>query len=191
MPQIMLRLGATLSVALALASCQGPVASQGASTTPEVTVRGQVALQGVSRAYRLAGVVREWTATDVAKVRVYLSRTDANSPTTAESSLGELPGGASGTIELRHLKMNATYRVRLVAQTAANEYIEENATNAANPDLGLSTTLVETTNVDRIDNVNFRLRLRDVIFDGMATGNVGITPGQVVDHPASEALGGI
>lgn len=179
-----------LPVAACLAACaSGPVATVGPDLG--VTVMGRVALQaGVTRAYQLLAVpgVEAPKREDVASVRVHLTRTDAGTADHSEKDLGLLPNGVDGTVELRNLKLDASYVVRLSALDGEGAAIDDNATSGASPSLGLSETEVATTNVETQNGLSFRLKLKDVVFSGQGNGSVSVTDGQVLDSPEAEAL---
>lgn len=176
-----------LALAGLVASCagSGPVAS-GLGEAEGVTVSGRIALLRASLATRfgLLQAVTAPQASDVKTVRVFLTRLAPNPA--GEVLVGSLPG-VNQPIELRHLKQNTTYRVRLEADDMGDARIDHNATDAGHPDLfGFSETKVITTMVETQGGLNFRLRLKDVVFDGTATGNVAVTAGQVLNPLGDE-----
>lgn len=177
----------------ACANSPTPLAQGPAPAANSVTLRGHVRL-GASAGVKAYGLLdappSPVVAPDeasVAKVEVFLTRTDVNAPDHTERNMGAL-GSLNEQIELRNLKLNATYLVRLAAENADAVAIDDNATNGASPLLGLSETEVVTTNIELQDNIDFRLKLKDVIFSGTAAGSVNVTPGQVLDNPSPEAL---
>lgn len=181
-----LKLGA-LVLALALSACaSGPtVATSPLADAGRVEVRGRVQVQAGSRlpkAFQLLQAVVPLAAADVKTLRVYLERLDEPF---AEMLVGTLPG-TDLPIELRNLRQNAEYRVRLEADDLNDVRIDNNATSGGSPELGLSSTLIATTNLPLLDGQSFRLQMADVTFNGSAAGSVDVTPGVVKDPIASE-----
>lgn len=143
-----------------------------------VTVRGSVALRP---GYVLLGGgdgVSPWVASNVNRVEVYLRPLVGGA---AEFHLGSLPN-TTLPIELRNLKRNTDYEVRLEAFDAevGGVQIDKGASH--------SISLVEVDDVAEINGLSFALALADKDFSGQASGNVAVTPGSVLDPVSTEAL---
>lgn len=167
---------------LALATgCAGPIAPAALSPDGRVSVVGRVRLQSAApasapRSFGLLQVLAP-QASDVKSLMVHLRRVDAGTP---ELQVGVLPGTAF-PIELRNLRANAHYRVRLSATGLADVELDDKASDPNDPSLSLCETELHTTNVLVQDELEFRLKLKDVAFEGQGNGNVQVSPGSLLD----------
>lgn len=140
-----------------------------------VVVRGRMKLPAP---YALQQAVSPWVEADVQRVEVYLTPLVSGG---TERHLGALPG-PSFPIELRNLKHNTDYHLRLEAFDASTGGVQIDKGGTA------SVTLVEVGLEAEINGLSFALALADKTFSGQATGNTEVTPGVLLDPAATEAL---
>lgn len=164
-------------------SCAGPSAPGALSPDGRVSVTGRVRVQAAPalRGYGLLQVLAP-QASDVKALDVFVTRLGSGLP---ELQMGELPG-TQFPIELRNLRANTSYRVRLEARGSEDERLDDAATDPNDPNLSLCTSEFTTTNVLEQNDLDFRLKLKDVAFSGQANGNVQVSPGVLLDPTEDE-----
>ena len=166
-------------VALGVASLVGCAQPQAVDSERRVQATSRVE---VTAPRRVQAVVEAWKKADIHHAELTLYRLPAK---TKLSSLTLAQADLDKTVKFNDLSILSDYMVEARAWADASGEV---AVDNLELDATSCTTVFETGTDDTLDIGTLKLRLKDKLFAGKASGALGVTDGEVLDTTATPGI---